>query len=263
MAMAICFFGITRSLSHTITSIRQNVLAPARSKGGVRVYSHFFTQERIVNSRSGEDGPANTEEYRLLESDWLRLEEPESCLALWDFDGLKMHGDFWNTGFSSLRNLVHQLHSLDQVTKAALDDGATTCLFCRPDLRYHDNLAGPIRVALDARKPLVQVPYWQPWTGLNDRFALCSGRDAIEAYGMRIRQAHQFCEQTSSPLHSERLLRYAIQNAGIPVRTIGARASRVRLDGSQRYEDFAPPLINLWKRRIRSGLAAMLPSRVR
>jgi hypothetical protein len=238
--VAVCFYGITRSLTHTIASIEQNVLNPARRHADLRVYSHFFLQRQIEDERTGESGPLNLEEYKLLPNDWLQLEEPELCLEQHGFSNLQAFGDAWDNRFRSLRNLVHQLHSLDTVTKAALSDGADICMFCRPDQCYHDSLGPALRRAL-RHDNLAQLPFWQPWTGLNDRFALCSGQTAIAAYGQRIRVAEKFCRDRGSPLHSEQLVRYALEQANVPVRQISARASRTRLDGSQPYEDFWRP----------------------
>lgn len=247
--IALCFFGITRSLRHTIAAIESCVLAPARAAGDARVYAHFFRQHHLAHGRTGEQGPLDPDEYRLLHPDWLELEEPDGCLATWDFDGLKRHGDFWQNDFFSLRNLVHQLHSLDRVTAAARADGAGICLFLRPDLQYHDSLGPAIARAgraLRAGRPLVQLPWWQSWNGRNDRFAIATGDAAIAAYGGRVTQLAAFCAETGGPVHSERLLAHVLDRAGIPVRTIGARASRVRMGGQVRYEDFLPePLSGL------------------
>lgn len=254
--VAVCFFGITRSLRYTFPSIQSNILDPAHATGPIRVYAHFFKQIRVENTRSGENGFLDADEYRLLKSDWLALEDPGLCLDAWGFETLKSYGDSWQDDFSSLRNLVHQLHSLRQVTQAALADGAETCIFCRPDLRCHDSLAKPLRRALGFRTPVVQLPYWQCWEGgLNDRFAICSSAQAIRAYGLRIEEALNFC-QNNGPLHSERLLAHALRIANIDVRKISTRAGRVRLGGQERYEDFLPPWLSIARNALREqGLA--------
>jgi hypothetical protein len=260
-SIAICFFGITRSLGHTLPSIEKNALSPARAAGNVRVYAHFFRQYSLAEARSGETGTIDPDEHLLLRADWLQLEEPDDCLAQWGFEALKRHGDFWQNDFRSLRNLVHQLHSLNLVTQAALDDGAELCLFLRPDLRYHDSLAPAIRRgqrAAQAGQALVQLPWWQPWTGLNDRFAIAAGRGAIAAYGQRVMQMHAFCTATGGPLHSERLVAHALAAAGVPTRTIGARASRVRLGGNERYEDFLPSALSIALLNLRRAVLGII-----
>jgi hypothetical protein len=245
--IAVCFFGITRSLTHTVSSIEFNILAPIRKLGEVFVYSHFFLQKDIINPRSGELGELDLDEQRLLPSDWLQLEEPDACLSDYDFDQLRSHGDSWQDNFRSLRNLVHQLHSLNAVTTAALADGADICLFCRPDLTYHDSLLRPLKRAVATNVATVFLPYWQGNGGLNDRFAICVQKEAISAYGQRIQNAHAFCDSMMEPLNSERLLAYSISLAEVNIRKIGNRASRTRLGGVKKYEDFSRPCVSRMK----------------
>ena len=252
--IGVCLFGITRSLRHTVASIERNVMAPARAAGSVRVYGHFFTEQEIDSAWSGESGRLDPEEHRLIDWDWLELEPPGRCLSRRHFMALKAHGDAFDNGFASLRNLVHQLHSLDSVTRAALADGAEVVLFCRPDLAYHDSLAAPLAKALGRRGPGVLLPYWHPCGGENDRFALAVGAPAIAAYGSRIDLARRFCERTGGPLHSERLVRYALREAAVPVRRIPTRATRIRLGGTPRAENFDHPV----ETRLKATLGPVL-----
>lgn len=258
--IALCFFGITRSLRFTLPSIETNVLQPlARAAADtgtqVRIFSHFYDQARIDNARTGENGETVRDEHLLLNSDWLRLEAPGAALDRWDFTALSGFGDRWADDFASLRNLIHQLHSLRQVSLAALDEGAQVVVFARPDLRYHDSLDPAIRRALrHPDRALVQLPDWQSWAGRNDRFAVVSGTRAIRAYGCRIEEALTFCQELRRPMHSEELLLYALDKADIPVRTFPLRASRVRLDGSEKAESFSPPGR---KRRLKAALRKM------
>lgn len=238
--LAICFFGITRSLRYTLPSITANVLEPLRRLGDVRVYAHFYEQAEIDNPRSGEKGALDPTEYRLLRADRLMLERPDTLQPGW-FETIAAHGDFWQDGNRSLRNLLHQLHSLDMVTGMALEDGMKICVFCRPDLRYHDSLAPAVRRAIAAPDALVQLPSWQSWFAMNDRFAVAKGARAIAAYGQRGRLAVELCQTRNEALHAESLVKYAMIRAGIRVRQIPARASRVRFDGTEVEEDFRHP----------------------
>lgn len=253
--VAVCFFGITRSLGTTLSSIEENVLAPAREVGTLRVYAHLFRQEAIVNTRSGENGLVDLEEHRLLPCDWLELEEPEHCLPTWDFEGLKSAGDAWSDDFRSLRNLVHQLHSLNRVTDIALSEGADLCVFARPDLYYHDSLAPTLHRAAVSRKDSVFLPFWGNWNGMyNDRFAICKGTQAISAYGKRIEDAKRFVSETGTPLHAEYLLRFRLDRARLKVRRLSARASRIRLGGRVQEEDFRDQIKVARRRQLRAPL---------
>lgn len=240
--IAIAFFGITRSLDHTLPSIERNVVGPARDAGAVTVYAHFFEQTAIDNPRSGEKAMLNPNDHKRLPIDHLQLEAPNACLALRDFEGFQAWGDPWADDFRSLRNLIHQLHSLACVSRRVLEDGADICLFVRPDLRYLDSFAPVLQAALRGTEPRVWTPDWQPFGGLNDRFSLCRGAEAIAAYGGRIAAAKPFCSAQDRPLHAEELVAFALKNAGIPVTPMPLRASRVRVDGSVPPQDQFPNL---------------------
>ena len=123
-------------------------------------------------------------------------------------------------------------------------------MFCCPDLRYHDRLKRPLAPAMRRGGNRVFLSYWQEFGGLNDRFAICAGREAIMAYGLRLRLAETFCREGATALHSERLLAFSLAQDNIRVDKIGTRASRVRLGGQQSYEDFARP----WLCRINQTL---------
>ncbi|MEP2473696.1 MULTISPECIES: hypothetical protein [Rhodobacterales] len=262
--IAVCFFGITRSLRHTLPSIETHVLDVARATGHpVHVYAHFFEQAQIDNPRTGETGALEQDEHKLLPLDQVALEAPGACLAEWDFEGLKSFGDFWGTDFTSLRNLVHQLHSLKQVTEMA--GQADVVIFARPDLEYHDSMAKPLRAALRvarAGKGGVWLPWWQAWFGRNDRFAICAGAQAIKAYGTRVTRMRDFCETGPRPMHAEAFVDFVLNDAGVAVHSIGQRASRVRAGGQRAEEEFLHPatrkLLRAWWKLDRlSGLRAL------
>ena len=125
----VCFFGITRSLRYTIGSIERRVTGPARALAPTRLYAHLYDQDRVVGPGGREEGRLVQGEHRMLGLDKLELEAPGGCLDLWGFERLKAHGDTWGNDFVSVRNLIHQLHSLHRVTSMALEDGAEVCVF--------------------------------------------------------------------------------------------------------------------------------------
>ena len=257
MKIAVCFFGITRSLSYTIGSIKTNILSPAQELGQVRVFAHFFRQKTINNPRSGEAGVLKQGEHELLSPDWLELEEPETCLAKHGFDGLKAFGDEWRDDFRSLRNLVHQLHSLERVTEAALAWAPDIYIFARPDLQYHDDFAPFLAELIGGSGDVAYYPNWQLCGGLNDRFLICRGHGAAKAYGQRIRVASDFCYLAGEALRSEKLVAYAIRECGVRLRPMPLRASRVRANGALHPEKFDHPLLNTAKRLIITPLRAI------
>lgn len=248
--IAICFFGITRSLTHTIGSIEKNILTPARDLGEVRVFAHFFRQAVIDNPRSGERGTLKQDEHQLLSPDWLELEEPEQCLEQHGFEDLKAFGDEWGDDFRSLRNLIHQLHSLNRVTEAAMSWKPDIYIFVRPDLEYHDDFTAVLAKVAAFSDDSAWYPNWQLWGGLNDRFLICRGDQVAQSYGGRINAALEFCRLTKQPLQSERLVAHVLRESGATLRPMRLRASRVRSNGARRRENFDHPTVRLVKRTI-------------
>lgn len=240
MKIAICFFGITRSLRHTFESISSNLLKPCRDVGDTENFCHFFQLGDINNPRSGERGELDRNEYKLLSPDWLQLDEPDQCLENYPIDRIFHYGDYWGDDFKSLRNLLHQLHSIKTVTQAVQSHDFDLVIFARPDLLYHDSIRRPLlRVVQSRNENEVCVPDWQHWEGgLNDRFAICKGADAIHAYGCRVDEALSYCEEYDAPLHAEKLLKFALDKMRIPISTMTTKASRVRFDGTMKEEVF-------------------------
>lgn len=251
--IAVCFFGISRSLIFTYPSIEKNILNPARGAGKVKTFIHFFDKEKIINKRSGENGLTRRDEYLMLKPDWLQLEPPDDCLKKIQYNQIKSFGDAWKDDFQSLRNLLHQLHSLKTVSTAALDWYPDIIIFARPDLEYHDSLARPIRKMLEVRGNTVCLPSWQHWEGgYNDRFAVCTGDKAARAYGKRLDDVSAFCREGDRPLHAERLLEFALSTRSVRLRMMSMRASRIRLDGikrAEKFEDHRLEAVRQWKQQ--------------
>jgi hypothetical protein len=233
--IAVCFFGITRSLSFTLDNIKSHVLHAAELHGDVRVFAHFFDQKVISNPRSGEDSTLTPNEHALLPLDKLVLEVPDQFLSSACFAEVCSYGDIFADDCCSLRNLFHQLSSLMKVTQMALEWNADIVIFVRPDLLYHDSFEGILH-KVRRQGAGVYLPNWQHWGGFNDRFSIAIGDDAIRAYGQRYQVILDYCKDNKAPLHSEKLLKYALRHQ--VVHLIEHRASRVRGNGHIVNESF-------------------------
>jgi hypothetical protein len=238
------FFGITRSLSHTIQSIVERVVEPARAFGDVYLCGHFFTQRNVLNPRSGEDGSYEVNEYKLLNLDSVELEEPDSCLDNWNFDRICKRGDVFCDNFRSLRNLIHQLHSLHRTTELVESINPDFVVFVRPDLLYHDDFTPVYEKMCSGDKLDAFVPCWQWWGGVNDRFSVC-GKDAFPAYGKRILAIEEYFRSMNRPLNGEKLLKFALRRRSVKYKPVPLRASRVRVCGHVKAEEFTCVSSNL------------------
>ena len=236
MKIALAFFGLPRRSDLTFPLIDKHLIAPLSALGELRIFYHLWRQDWIFNPRSGEDHaqpPANYTPFLAFEG---ALEQrPAQAPPLWR--RLQAHGDAWGDGFHSLGNMVVQLQSLMAVTQLAGEAAPDVVMFARPDLLYREPVQRWQVEHVLQHADAVLLPDWESWGGFNDRFAI-AGAAAYRAYGGRILLADHFCEGTGQPMHAETFLRYALDFAGVQVRTIAMRANRIRVDGRIQPEDF-------------------------
>jgi hypothetical protein len=238
LKIAVAFFGIPRHSEKCFPSIEVNLLGVLPADCTVRCFYHLYKLDQVHNQRSGESGALDEDNYSVFKHMTGVLDTNDGVLERWDFDRIKALGDTWEDQHASLRNLVYQLNSLRAVTELLEPWEPDFVIFARPDLFYHDALPTYMLTDASAHSRHAYIPEWQWWGGVNDRFALC-GRDIYRSYGKRIERIFEFCEATGRKLHSERLVKYVLQQAGAKVRALPTRASRVRIDGTMVDESFS------------------------
>lgn len=241
--IALCFYGVNRSLSITHASIKERVISPWCELGQVDVYGSFMhTEAGLVNRRSGELGVhLERDSVALLPFDGLlfvdqdRFDQEVGLSRL--LEGVP---DYYGDSHSSTRNIFRSLYALRQSYQMAAARHRYDCvLFLRADLFYIDRFdaAGMLqKLSLDSRRVL--TPVWQQWGGLNDRLAVCTPA-AAEVFAERVEQILDFCRSTREPIQAERLLLWFCLRNGIHFdRFIDERAVRVRATGVFREEQF-------------------------
>lgn len=234
---SLAFFGIDRRLDLTGTSIYEFIFRPAQSLMPISSFGFLWSPSEIRNKRSNEIGELQLPRLHCLPAGHYRVSDPLRLDCNEGFQELKNFGDPWNDDFASLGNLYHQLIALRQVTDQVLHNNSDIVVFLRPDLIYHDSFEKVLLAAAKVKQPHIFLPHWQPHGGLNDRFAICCGGDAIRAYGHRINCVLDFCIKERCALNPEKLLRFALD--GISLSKINIKASRVRINGTLKEEDFS------------------------
>lgn len=235
--IGIGFFGIPRASKVTLPSILQNVVRPAQEMGKTTIHYHFYNQKRVINPGTNENSELTPDNYTLFDPFQGVLENPEGIIERYKIDWIKTYGDAWDNNYSSLKNMILQLHSLQQVTEALLKESPDIVIFARPDLTYHDSMEKEMINILKDDESVVRLPAWQWCGGYNDRFSICN-KHAIKPYGFRLLQIERYLHTYNTPLHAERLLQFALDSATIRVKPIKTRASRVRTGGKTKNEKF-------------------------
>ena len=129
--IAICFFGLTRSLKYTIDSIRRNIFQPLQqNKYNYDIYIHTYSVKSDTQ---------DPDEFNLLNPDFYSITDQDEFLNTPIVDSLIKYGDDWGNSYISLKNLLCQLNSLRLVTDMwnKPDVNYNCVMYFRPDLLYH------------------------------------------------------------------------------------------------------------------------------
>lgn len=236
MKVAICFFGITRNLKErTLKAMQKNLFAPvaAIDPGFVR-FGHFNLVGQISNPRSKEQGmDLSDSDYQLLGCDRAAITPQEKVDDQIDLASFQRHGDPWDDGFASMKNLLRQYYSLEQVTHLLEQSKQNfdLVIYSRADVLYRR----PVRVP-EVEPGVICTPRFAKWGGLNDRFAL-GDQQTMTKYGLRGKAALDYTEKTKQSLHAERFLEWYVQQQGFRNEDLDVIFWRVRADGRIARDD--------------------------
>jgi hypothetical protein len=244
MKIAICFFGLNRSLSITHKSIEDNIFKPLDSIGAEY---NIFTA--LMNPKSGYSNLRSGELRLLPEQDSLKFLNSDELLLL-DQDNFDQNINFnlppeidaYGDQHHSTMNIFRELFSINQAYELACTSGDKfdAFVFLRPDLFYHDrfNFEKYISLIKNNGPATLLTPAWQKWQGLNDRFAI-AGNVAAIAYGARLFFIDTFLNETKLKLHAEIMLLYLAHKNSLNIAyDLTEKASRVRGNGVIKDENF-------------------------
>ena len=246
-SVAICFFGLTRSLQRTIDSIERNIFGVLRThKIEYDVFVHTYDLNLLNNPRTEEVNCVlePQSDLVLLKPTAFTISNQASFLATPEARTFSRYRGKWKQDVRTLQNLACQLHSLRTVTTLLQtysdehEHAYRAVLYLRPDLRYAQPLElsalRKVLVASDEHRKLLITPTWQLWNGLNDRFAFCS-LAAAPLYANRLEDVRTFYP-SATIFGSEMLLLFAAFRHGLELDFLKMRAIRVRAHGVEHRE---------------------------
>lgn len=174
--VALCFFGLTRSLHITAANIRHSIIDPLLLNDvEVTIYLHTYNATAITNARSAEDAAImDWTAFKLLQPDEWQIDDAAAVdreLIDPNLNAWLQHGDAWAEGSEhvTLRNLLKQLHSLKQVTsmwesKAAFYDLA---IYLRSDMWFFNQLdMAELKEAMQSPANCIYTPEFHKWVAL-------------------------------------------------------------------------------------------------
>lgn len=237
--VAICFFGLTRSLKYTLPSIEKYIFDPLKNNGiKYSIFLHTYKMnESYTNPRAGETNiHLDSTEYKLLKPDAYIIEDKAEISKKLKLEKYRSKGDPWGQekeaipgDFTTLDNHILYLWSQKQLTKVWSSFGSryTHILMCRPDVLY--------QIPLDInwfhfRSNTIYIPNFGLCGDINDRFAIGRPKQMI-LYGNRFNEALAYSKKY--PLASESFLIATLRRHTIKYEHVNFYFIRVRANGNK------------------------------
>lgn len=247
--VAICFFGLTRSLQYTKHNLHSHIFDVLKQHEiAYDVYVHTYNITQLTNPRSKEKAVSldpnawkhlYPSRYAIDSNEYVERTVIKKYLPLF-----LAPGDPFNerAPHLSLRNLIKQFYSLQSVTELWTKQTQQqikkydAVLYLRPDIWYFNDLnITHLRLVMGQAAPssspsshIIFVPNFHSWRGVNDRFAFGSP-SVMQVYGRRLLGVANYSR--AKPVHPETYLADHLSANHITPRNTTILFERVRANG--------------------------------
>jgi hypothetical protein len=255
--VAICFFGLTRSLQYTRYNLYAHILDLLKQHEiSYDIYVHTYDLVTVSNARSKEENVTlDANEWKLLypyrhlidNEEQIEKTVVEHFLPIF----LSAHGDPYHEKppHKTMRNTIKQFYSLQRVTELWTEtidrqiQDYQAVLYLRPDLWYFNDLnVAHLQIAMGAAlsassnasfsspspSHFIYIPNFHSWGGANDRFAF-GPPHVMKVYGSRLIGAANYSQ--IKPVHPETYLSDLLHSHHIVTRATNLLFERVRANG--------------------------------
>lgn len=210
MHIAICFWGLSRSLKFTIVHLQERVFQPLKDAGiPYTVFFHTYAiQGKYTNPRAKEfNVEYDNTQHTLLPTDHLRVDDDQTVRKYLQLHQYTTHPDPWNSGNVTLNNFIVAMYSKRKVWEMVEQStqSFTHYLFLRPDV----NILTPFQVQWlkDIQPNEMYIPnFHRAYYNFNDRMMLCSNPFYAQLYGTCFDGMLEYSKH--HPMHSETYIRW-------------------------------------------------------
>ena len=120
MRVAVCFWGLTRSLKYTIHSIDKHILNILKKANiDYSIFMHTYTfKSTYYNPRASEvNVQLDFDEYKLFNPDFLQIDDQDTIRDSLDLHKYRTLPDPWDTNYICVDNFLLAMYSKMQLGK--------------------------------------------------------------------------------------------------------------------------------------------------
>ena len=235
MKIAICFWGLARSMKYTIQSIQERIIKNFDNNNiPYKVFFHTYqVLEPYNNSRASEtDIILDNNEYELLNADYISIDNQEIIKTKINLKSYRSMEDPWDTNYETMDNFILAMYSKKQLWKLVNEsnESFTHYLFIRPDVLYLNDF--DINWLTKINNNDIYIPkFHHELYNFNDRMALIKNKSIAEVYSNVFDHMLQYSIQYQ--LHSETFIRFILKRSfeNINIHFIEFFFNRVRANG--------------------------------
>ena len=234
MKVALCFWGITRSLKYTIESIKKHILEPLENDNiEYVIFVHTFKfNSPYINPRAQEIYvKLDFDEYKLLNPDYVQIDDQDEIKRQIDISKYHTMPDPWESNYICVDNFVCAMYSKKQLGLMVKNSGLEFdyIMYLRPDVKFINSF--DVRYFSITKKQNVCTPNFHLFPKLNDRFCLLQTYN-LELYSKLFDEMYEF--STIFPLHSEKFQYYVMtRKYKWSMRYIPIHFHRIRASGEE------------------------------
>lgn len=234
MEVALIFWGLTRSLKYTIESIQQNILnVLSNNKIKYKIFMHTYKIEGLYSNKHAYERPIKLDpfEYKLLNPDYLILDNQEKIIQSLNMEKYKKGRDPWNNNYQTLQNYILAMYSKNKVitTYQKQLKGFQYFFFLRPDVLYLKPF--DIKILKKINNSNCLIPNFSHNGGVNDRMFISKTNNGIK-YGKIFQELDNY-----NFLHSETVLKEYLKQKNIDIILIDFFFTRIRANGRKCLKD--------------------------
>jgi hypothetical protein len=232
MKIALCFFGITRSLKFTIYSIRENILDIFKLNNiKYDIFMHTYHLTTYKNIRTNECVTnIDNEEYKLLNPTFIEIDDQDEIKKKINMNLYRTHRDPWNTKYNSVDNFILAQYSKSRIVSMIEKQNTNYdyILFIRPDCIYLTKFS--MNYFSYINNNTICIPRFHSYGpyNFNDRFAITNMK-TYKLYGDIFK--HLLNMSKKQPLHSETIIGKIMFLFRIKIVRIPFLFLRVRVNG--------------------------------